>query len=169
MVCHPSYKDSEGQWLFPYEVKKQKDGRFVHKETGLPVTVQGMEKMSKSKKNVIDPQNLVGQYGADTIRLFMLSDTPAERDLEWSESGIEGIFRFLGRLYRFVEIQEPLLEGISPLGGRLPPKEEEQALGGQGRELFFQTQKTIKEVTRGPSRKSFQYSHCTSKRAFLKS
>jgi leucyl-tRNA synthetase len=80
----------------------QKEGRWVHAKTGEPLTVGGIEKMSKSKKNVIDPEAIIERYGADTARWFMLSDTPPERDIEWTEAGVEGAWRFIQRLWRLV-------------------------------------------------------------------
>jgi len=101
MVCLETYKDKNGAWLFPEEVEKI-DGKFIHKETGEPVTIGRSEKMSKSKKNVVDPLTIIEKYGADTARLFMVSDTPAERDMEWSDAGVEGANRYLNRLWRLV-------------------------------------------------------------------
>lgn len=75
--------------------------------TGKPATVGRIEKMSKSKKNVVDPGPIVEQYGADAVRWFMLSDSPPERDLEWTESGIEGCWRFVNRLWRMTDAAEP--------------------------------------------------------------
>ncbi|MFN4165975.1 MAG: class I tRNA ligase family protein, partial [Ferrovibrio sp.] len=101
MVCHETYKDASGAWLMPTDVKKD-GGAVVHIRTNEPVTVGRTEKMSKSKKNVIDPGLIIDTYGADTARWFMLSDSPPERDLEWSESGVEGAWRFTQRLWRLV-------------------------------------------------------------------
>lgn len=101
MVCHETYRDAKGAWLLPTEVKKDGAG-FVHVRSGEPVTVGRTEKMSKSKKNVIDPGLIIDTYGADTARWFMLSDSPPERDLEWTESGVEGAWRFTQRLWRLV-------------------------------------------------------------------
>jgi leucyl-tRNA synthetase len=101
MVCHETYKDASGAWLQPTEVKKD-GGRVVHIRTNEPVTVGRTEKMSKSKKNVIDPGLIIDTYGADTARWFMLSDSPPERDLEWSEAGVEGAWRFTQRLWRLI-------------------------------------------------------------------
>lgn len=101
MVCHETYKDASGAWLQPTEVKKD-GGKVVHIRTNEPVTVGRTEKMSKSKKNVIDPGLIIDTYGADTARWFMLSDSPPERDLEWSEAGVEGAWRFTQRLWRLV-------------------------------------------------------------------
>ena len=99
MVCHQSFKDKDGNWLFPEEVRK--DGsQFVHAKTGLPIDAGRIEKMSKSKRNVVDPEQIIDSYGADTARLFMLSDSPPERDLEWTESGVEGAHRFIQKIWR---------------------------------------------------------------------
>lgn len=99
MICHESYKDENGKWLYPEEVIKKPDGSAVHKETGKPVIIGRIEVMSKSKKNVVDPGRIINKYGADTARLFMLSDSPPERDLEWTEAGIEGCWRYINRLW----------------------------------------------------------------------
>ena len=98
MVTHETYKASDGRWLAPEDVR---DGTEI--ATGQPITVGRVEKMSKSKKNTVDPAPIVDQYGADAVRWFMLSDSPPERDLEWSENGIEGAWRFVQRLWRLVE------------------------------------------------------------------
>src|SRR5882672_6563244 len=89
MVCHETYRDEAGKWLYPTEVDKR-EGGAVHAETGLPVTVGRSEKMSKNKKNVVDPGTIIERYGADTARWFMLSDSPPERDMEWTEAGAAG-------------------------------------------------------------------------------
>jgi len=98
MVTHETYKSAEGRWLSPDDVR---DGKEI--ATGQPIIVGRTEKMSKSKKNTIDPEPIVDQYGADATRWFMLSDSPPERDLAWSESGIEGSWRFVQRLWRLVD------------------------------------------------------------------
>ena len=102
MICHETYRDERGQWLFPTEVAKEADGRLVHAATGRPATAGRSEKMSKSKKNVVDPAGIIDTYGADTARLFMLSDSPPERDLDWTEAGIDGAWRYVNRLWRLV-------------------------------------------------------------------
>jgi len=102
MVCHETYRDAEGRWLFPEEVRRAPDGNVVRASDGAAVTVGRVEKMSKSKKNVVDPAAIIEAYGADTARLFMLSDSPPERDLEWSEAGVEGVWRYMNRLWRLV-------------------------------------------------------------------
>ncbi|WP_440978798.1 leucine--tRNA ligase [Sphingomonas pseudosanguinis] len=101
MVTHESYKSSDGRWLAPGEIR---DG--IEIATGQPITVGRVEKMSKSKKNTVDPEPIVDQYGADAVRWFMLSDSPPERDLPWSESGIEGSWRFVQRLWRLFDGSE---------------------------------------------------------------
>jgi leucyl-tRNA synthetase len=107
MVCHETYRDVEGRWLSPDEVRKV-EGRLVD-EAGRPVAIGRSEKMSKSKKNVIDPAGIIEGYGADTARWFMLSDSPPERDLEWTEAGVEGAYRFVQRLWRMVDEALPAL------------------------------------------------------------
>ncbi|HYN46246.1 MAG TPA: class I tRNA ligase family protein, partial [Allosphingosinicella sp.] len=99
MVIHESYRAPDGRWLSPDEIEKTADGWRVL-ANGEPVTVGRVERMSKSKKNVVAPDAIVDQYGADAVRWFMLSDSPPERDLEWSEAGIEGAWRFIQRLWR---------------------------------------------------------------------
>jgi leucyl-tRNA synthetase len=102
MVTHETYSLGDGSWLSPDEVRK--DGAdWVAIENGAPVSAGRVTKMSKSKKNVVDPDNIIDQYGADAVRWFMLSDSPPERDLPWSESGIEGCARFVQRLWRLFD------------------------------------------------------------------
>ena len=110
MVTHETYKAGDGSWLSPGEVKKSGDD-YTHIESGAPVTVGRVEKMSKSKKNVVDPDDIIAQYGADAVRWFMLSDSPPERDLPWTESGIEGSWRFINRLWRLFGEADKSAEG----------------------------------------------------------
>ncbi len=98
MVTHESYKTAEGAWLYPDEVVKHADGTATH--NGAPVTVGRVEKMSKSKRNTVDPGVIIERFGADTARWYMLSDNPPERDVEWTEAGVQGAFRFIQRLRR---------------------------------------------------------------------
>jgi leucyl-tRNA synthetase len=109
MVTHETYRAGDGSWLSPNEVRKDGDD-WVHIESGEPVTPGRTEKMSKSKRNTVDPEPILAKYGADAVRWFMLSDSPPERDLEWSEAGIEGASRFVQRVWR-------LAIGISPAEG----------------------------------------------------
>jgi leucyl-tRNA synthetase len=98
MVTHESYKDSDGNWLYPDEVTRHEDGSATH--NGRPVTIGRIEKMSKSKRNTVDPGVIIDRYGADTARWFVLSDNPPERDVEWTETGVAGAQRFVQRLHR---------------------------------------------------------------------
>ncbi len=111
MVTHETYKDVHGKWLLPEEVSR-KDGIAVNAKTGEPISVGAVESMSKSKKNVVDPDTIIAAYGADTARWFMLSDTPPERDIEWTAAGVEGAYRFLQRVWRLV--RDAAAKGAKP-------------------------------------------------------
>ncbi|MGB8275579.1 MAG: class I tRNA ligase family protein, partial [Alphaproteobacteria bacterium] len=138
MVCHETYRDAEGRWLFPEEIERR-DGQAVRTADGAMVSVGRVEKMSKSKKNVVDPEQILETYGADTARLFMLSDSPPERDLEWSEAGVEGVWRYVNRLWRMVtEPEVPL----APNGAAMPV-----TLSAQAAEARRAVHKTIRAVT----------------------
>ncbi len=102
MVTHESYKDANGKWLYPDEITRTSEGAVL-KSTGEAITVGRVEKMSKSKRNTVDPGAIVERFGADTARWFVLSDNPPERDVEWTESGVQGSYRFLQRLARVGE------------------------------------------------------------------
>jgi leucyl-tRNA synthetase len=102
MITHETYRTANGQWLFPEEIERRADGSVVDRASGQPVTVGPAEKMSKSKKNVVSPEAILETYGVDAARWFMLSDTPPERDSEWTEAGVEGAWRFVQRLWRLV-------------------------------------------------------------------
>ena len=106
MVCHETYRDQSG-WLSPDEVVKE-GNRAFRKDNHAPVEIGSSEKMSKSKRNVIAPEAIIADYGADTIRWFMLSDTPPERDIEWTDAGAEGCWRFVQRIWRLVSEAEDL-------------------------------------------------------------
>jgi leucyl-tRNA synthetase len=138
MVCHETYRDAEGNWLLPDEVEKAADGRLVATGDRRPVEVGRSEKMSKSKKNVVDPTAIIETYGADTARWFMLSDSPPERDLEWTAAGVEGAWRFCQRLWRMTV---GALEALPPAGTK--PTEGGEA----GLALRRATHKTIAGVT----------------------
>ena len=103
MVTHESYRAEDGRWLYPSEVERRSDGSVVEAATGGAVTVTAIDKMSKSRRNTIDPQEIIGRYGADTARWFVLSDNPPDRDMEWTETGIAGAHRFTQRVYRLSE------------------------------------------------------------------
>ncbi|MBX9744644.1 MAG: leucine--tRNA ligase, partial [Chlamydiales bacterium] len=111
MVCHETYRDQAGVWIYPHEVEKR-DGHFVKISDGSLVKIGRSEKMSKSKCNVVPAAKIVEEYGADTARLFMLSDSPPERDFEWSEAGIEGSWRYLNKVWRLIISQLINLQDI---------------------------------------------------------
>ena len=102
MVGHVTYKDEDDKWVYPKDVIKNDDGTFTHAQTGKPVAQGKPIKMSKSKKNVIDPQDILDTYGADAARMFVLSDSPPGRDFEWSENGVDGAWKYINKLYRIV-------------------------------------------------------------------
>jgi len=131
MVQHESYKGADGRWLYPEEVEKRPDGTSVVRGSEEPVTVGRVESMSKSKRNTVDPGAIIGRYGADTARWFILSDNPPERDMEWSESGVAGASRFIGRVWR---LAQNLREADAP----------DEAVG---RKLLQATHRTIAAVT----------------------
>ena len=101
MVCHETFKLENGEWIFPSDVY-EKNGKYFHLKTDQVVIKGPIESMSKSKKNVIDPESIINEYGADTARLFMLSDSPPERDINWSLAGINGAWKFTQKFWRTV-------------------------------------------------------------------
>jgi leucyl-tRNA synthetase len=101
MVCHETYKSKSGDWVFPIDVKEN-GGNLFHIDTNEEIIKGPIESMSKSKKNVVDPENIIKEYGADTARWFMLSDSPPERDINWSLSGINGAWKFTQKFWRVV-------------------------------------------------------------------
>ncbi|MBX9454012.1 MAG: leucine--tRNA ligase [Mesorhizobium sp.] len=120
MVVHETYRlgsGANGTWVTPAEVKvEEADGtrRATMITSGEDVTIGPIEKMSKSKKNVVDPDDIIAGYGADTARWFMLSDSPPERDVIWTEAGVEGAHRFVQRVWRLISEIAPVLAGVSP-------------------------------------------------------
>ena len=129
MVTHLTFKGAEGDWLQPDEVERQEGDGWVEITSRQPVETGRVEKMSKSKRNTVDPTTIIEGYGADTARLFMLSDSPPERDLEWTDTGIDGAWRYLNRLWRLVD------ERLGRLDGEAAGDEAETAL----RRLVHQT------------------------------
>jgi leucyl-tRNA synthetase len=111
MINHETYRTQRGDWVPPAEVVR-KEGRAVREKTGEAITVGRSEKMSKSKKNVIDPENIILTYGADTARWFMLSDSPPDRDMDWTDAGIAGAARFVNRLWRMIALSDTALPRI---------------------------------------------------------
>ena len=99
MVCHETYKDSENNWVSPEELETVNGKKCLKRDNSKEVIVGPSESMSKSKKNTIDPENIINNYGADAARLFILSDSPPEKDVQWSEEGIKSSFKFVQKLW----------------------------------------------------------------------
>jgi len=143
MVCHETYRGTDGRWLFPSEVEKRPDGTATEVENGAPVTVGRSESMSKSKRNVVDPENIIATYGADTARLFMLSDSPPDRDLEWTEAGVDGAWRYANRLWRLVTDHRGGLPSVdAPMPADLPGDSDTPASAA-----LREAHKTIARIT----------------------
>lgn len=138
MVCHETYQTPDGEYLAPDEIVKSGDGAF-RKSDNSPVTVGRIIKMSKSKKNGVDPDHILEKYGADAARLFILFASPPDRDLEWSEAGIEGASRFLGRIWRLFYDLEDILKAEGP--------EVYDSYNREQKELRRLTHTTVKRVT----------------------
>ncbi|MBO4406041.1 MAG: leucine--tRNA ligase [Alphaproteobacteria bacterium] len=142
MVCSVTYKNEQGEWLFPSEVQKNEKGEFVEISTGKKVTVGRLEKMSKSKKNVVDPDVIVKTYGADALRLFVVSDTPADRDFPWSDEGLDGSWRFINRVWRmFVYLKD---KGIS---SDAVQEIRFDSLNSDMQKLFKEFHRAVRDVT----------------------
>jgi leucyl-tRNA synthetase len=140
MVCKETFSCDQHGFLFPQEVIETQD-RHLCAKCDRPATVGRVEKMSKSKKNVVDPNTLLERYGADTTRLFCLFAAPPERDLEWSEQGVEGGFRFLNRVWR---LAYRWMERIDHAGVYQGPVGQ---LDGDLKALFKKTHQTIQKVS----------------------
>lgn len=137
MVCKEIVKCHVHGFLYPEEAK---DGLCAH--CSQPVQTGAVEKMSKSKKNVIDPDRIIKEYGADTTRLFSLFAAPPEKDLDWSDEGVEGAYRFIGRVWRLVVENEGILSGAAPYDASV-----DEPLEGALKDLRHMTHKTIERVT----------------------
>jgi leucyl-tRNA synthetase len=110
MVCHETYKDEENNWISPEEITSINGEKFLKKDNTKKIIVGPSESMSKSKKNTIDPELIMNNYGADSVRLFILSDSPPEKDVQWSEQGIESSYKFLQKLWT---LHLKIMENIS--------------------------------------------------------
>ena len=99
MVCHETYKDQNNNWLSPEQVTSINGKKYLKNNTSIKIKVGSSESMSKSKKNTIDPENIIKSYGADSVRLFILSDSPPEKDVQWSEEGIISSYKFIQKLW----------------------------------------------------------------------
>jgi len=103
MVCHETYKDENNNWISPDELISRDGKKYLKNDESKKVKVGPSESMSKSKKNTIDPENIINNYGADSVRLFILSDSPPEKDVQWSEEGIIASFKFIQKLWSLNE------------------------------------------------------------------
>ncbi|NVL90586.1 MAG: leucine--tRNA ligase [Desulfobacterales bacterium] len=139
MVCKETLKCADHGFLFPEEVVENDQG-LTCKHCGSRVEIGRIEKMSKSKKNVVDPNALIEKYGADTLRLFCLFAAPPERDLDWSDQGVEGAYRFLKRVWRLVERHAAHIQDIKTFDG-------EKEVTGDLKALYRKIHQTIKRVT----------------------
>ncbi|UCB50341.1 MAG: leucine--tRNA ligase, partial [Deltaproteobacteria bacterium] len=135
MVCKETQECPKHGYLYPGEVK---DNRCPYCDS--EVVTGNTVKMSKSKRNVVDPEDLIDRYGADTVRMFCLFASPPERDLEWNDQGVEGSFRFLNRIWRLV---------VDNLGeiSKVPTYDGKEPLSGELRDLYRKTHQSIKKVT----------------------
>jgi leucyl-tRNA synthetase len=120
MVVHETYQTQDGSWATPAEVKIETGAngrRATLIATGEEVNIGSIEKMSKSKRNTVDPDDIIGEYGADVARWFMLSDSPPDRDVIWTEEGVQGSWRFVQKLWRLVNEAAEIAEGAGTGGG----------------------------------------------------
>ena len=121
MVVHETFRAGDGRWLLPSEIRIETGGgarRAYEIATGEPVEIGPLEKMSKSKRNTVSPEEITDRYGADTARWFMLSDSPPERDVEWTDEGAAGAYRFIQRVWRLANAAAEHLAGVRPAPGR---------------------------------------------------
>ncbi len=133
MVCHETYKDPDNNWVAPEEIEIISGKKFLKKDRSKLITTGPSESMSKSKKNTIDPENIISNFGADAARLFILSDSPPEKDVQWSEEGIISSFKFIQKLWN---LNTKILEEIK----RNHQKDKDK-------EITKFTNKLIKKVT----------------------
>ncbi|WP_298914722.1 leucine--tRNA ligase [uncultured Algimonas sp.] len=143
MVTHATYETDEG-WVLPADVA-DKDGALIHMPTGKSVTRGDVIKMSKSKKNTVDPNDIIETYGADVARWFVLSDSPPERDVEWSEDGVRGAWNFQKKVWRIVETTDVPDHGPMAAGPEAADPEAE----GDGLALRRQAHKALEKITQG--------------------
>ena len=126
MVIHETFSTPDKTFVTPDEVTQTDQGQYVlTSDPSVMINVGPVEKMSKSKKNVVDPTNIIAQYGADTARWFMLSDSPPERDVHWTDAGVEGAYRFIQRLWRLIDGHaDRLCDHITDHGGEIHPQSD---------------------------------------------
>ena len=141
MVVHETYKSEDGRWLLPTEIEIEGDGDHrtaTELTSGKPVAIGSIEKMSKSKKNLVDPDDIIEGYGADCARWFMISDSPPERDVIWTEAGVSGASRFIQRTWRLVS---EIADVAAPKDAQMP-----QNLGDEALAVRRETHKTLHQV-----------------------
>jgi len=144
MVCHETYSDERGGWVEPeLVVKTKKNNIGSHKKTGENIKIGPPEKMSKSKKNIIDPDDIIKKFGADTARWFVLSDSPPDRDIFWTEAGIESANKFIGKIFRMIGEYKKILSGNKSFNN------DEQ------KQFLKLSHKTLKDVTRNLEEMAF--------------
>ncbi|MGB2270954.1 MAG: class I tRNA ligase family protein, partial [Candidatus Micropelagos thuwalensis] len=126
MVIHETFSTPDKTFVTPDEVTQTDQGQYVlTSDPSVMIKVGPVEKMSKSKKNVVDPTNIIAQYGADTARWFMLSDSPPERDVHWTDAGVEGAYRFIQRLWRLIDSHaDRLCDHVTEHGGEIQPQSD---------------------------------------------
>lgn len=151
MVVHETYRKQDGTFASPAEIKIETVGdtrKAVMLDTGAPVEIGSIEKMSKSKRNTVDPDDIISTYGADTARWFMLSDSPPDRDVIWSEEGVQGATRFVQRIWRLVNAAAPHLPAP---GGSLA----DTLANAEAKALRAKTHQTLADVSQGIERLRF--------------
>ena len=145
MVVHETYKDADGQWLSPAEIiisSENGQRKAVRVSDKVPVSIGAIEKMSKSKRNTVDPDDIIASFGADTARWFMLSDSPPERDVIWTEEGVLGAARFVQRLWRLVcDISE-----IKPHSGSVSNPARQLELRKAAHRALIRTEEDIERL-----------------------
>ena len=139
MVNHATFRDADGNWIEPQNVVRAANGAAERADTGIPVEVGRVEKMSKSKKNTVDPTDVIEHFGADTARWFILSDSPPDRDMEWTDAGVQGAFRYINRVVRLID------DHVSALPS--PQTSPPEAASSRAAALRQITHKTIAGVT----------------------
>jgi leucyl-tRNA synthetase len=151
MVCHQTFKSSAGQWLFPSDVRRDESGQWLEVKSDEVAEAGRIEKMSKSKRNVVDPELIIKDYGADTARLFMMSDSPPERDMEWTNAGVEGASRFINKVWRL---------SLKDEGRPLPPPSVAMPsdLDDSAKELITATHQAIASISEDIDR--FRFNRC---------
>src|SRR5690606_10270790 len=140
MVCHETYRSPRGEYLFPDQVEKTGEDSAVLRDTREPVVIGRSEQMSKSNKNVVDPNEISEQYEADTARWYVLCHNPPEHDLEWTTKGVEGAWRFTQRLWRLVT---GLIDHAAPFDAPQPAE-----INGPALDLRRATHKAVSGITK---------------------